>query len=169
MKQQLLIIALLSSLSTSAQKGGYLSLRGGAAFKDELTKGIAHLSIGVSPHHAFGVGGGVGYIQFDKPYIPLTVDISFFGKPDKIAPVVIGSAGYGFYKNKTPYFTEKGGFTGSLNLGVSVPIKKYTRLFLTGGYSIYSFNGGQNVSTNGNSIRTENNIKMVTVTAGIKI
>jgi hypothetical protein len=170
MKQQLLIIALLSTLTVSAQmKGGYFSLRGGAAFKDDLRKGIAHMSIGISPNHIFGVGAGVGYVQFEKTYIPLTVDISFFGKPDKIAPVVIGSAGYGIYEYNTGYNKVKGGFTGSLNVGVSIPVKKYTKVFLTGGYSIYSFSGGENIQTGGNDIKTESNIKMFTVTAGFKI
>lgn len=169
MKHSLLITLLLFCLSASAQKGGYFSIRGGAAFKDEQRKGIAHMSIGVSPNHIFGVGAGVGYIDFDKPYIPLTVDISFFGKPGKISPVIIGSAGYGVYEYSNPYATVKGGFTGSLNVGVSLPVKKYTKLFVTAGYSIYSFNGGSNISTNGPDIRSESNIKMFTVTAGFKI
>lgn len=169
MKQKLLFIGLLSCLTAAAQKGGYFSLRGGMAFKDELSKGIAHMSIGVSPNHVFGVGAGIGYIDFDKPYIPLTVDISFFGKPGKISPVIIGSAGYGVYEYTSPYSTVKGGFTGSLNVGVSLPVKKYTKVFATAGYSIYGFSGGKNIAITGDDIRAENSIKMFTVSAGIKI
>lgn len=100
MKKQLLFAMLIISIPAFAQKdkGGYFSVRGGAAFKSDITKGIAYMSIGVSPNHTFGVGAGIGFIDFDKPYIPLTIDISFFGKPGKISPVVIGSAGYGVYK-----------------------------------------------------------------------
>lgn len=169
MKQKLLIIALLFSLSATAQKGGYFSLRGGAAFKDDLRKGIAHMSLGYSHNHIFGIGAGIGYIDFDKPYIPMTVDISFFGKPGKISPVVIGSAGYGIYEKTNPYFTTKGGFTGSLNVGGALPVKGYRKLFLTVGYALYYFNGGENVQTTGSTYKAESNIKMFTLTAGFKI
>jgi hypothetical protein len=171
MKRLLLAIIAFPILSATAQKnqGGYFSLRGGAAFDDGATKGIGHLSIGVSPNHIFGVGAGVGVVKFDKMYIPLTVDISFFGKPEKISPVVMGSAGYGIYKYVTPYFTVKGGFTGSLNAGVAFPVKGYTKLFLTAGYAIYSFSGGQNIQTSGVSYKSESSVKMFTITAGFKI
>lgn len=172
MKKLLFPIFTLTVLFCHAQqkdKGGYFSLRCGVAVKDDQTKGIAHMSIGVSPNHIFGIGAGVGYIDFDKPYIPLTVDISFFGKPGKISPVVIGSAGYGVYKYNTPYFTVKGGFTGSLNVGGAIPVKGNTKLFLTAGYAIYSFNGGKNIQTSGSSYQAESNVKMFTVSAGFKI
>jgi hypothetical protein len=170
MKQFILPVLLLICISASAQKtpGGYFSLRGGAAFKEE-TKGIAHMSVGFSPTRVFGIGAGVGFIQFDKPYIPLTVDMSFFGNPYKISPVIIGSAGYGIYEYNTGYNKVTGGFTGSLNLGVSFPVKKYTKMFLTGGYSIYIFSGGQNIMTGNDNIKAESSIKMFTVTAGFKI
>lgn len=173
MIKQLLTIAFICTAAfASAQKkdlGGYFSLRGGAAVKDDYKKGIGHLSIGISPSHVWGVGAGIGYIDFDKPYIPLTIDLSFFGKPEKISPVVIGSAGYGIYRYSTPFSEIKGGFTGSLNAGAAFPLKKNTKLFLTAGYSIYSFNGGENVQTAGVSYKAESNIKMFTVTAGFKI
>lgn len=170
MKQFITLLFLLLSLTTFAQKnkGGYFSFRGGAAFKDDITKGIAHISVGYSDNHIFGIGAGIGFIEFEKPYIPLTVDLSFFGKPDKIAPVIIGSAGYGIY-NYSRYGTSvRGGFTGSLNAGVSFPVKKTTKVFLTGGYSIYSFKGGANIATANENIRLGENIKMITVTGGFK-
>lgn len=173
MIKTILTIVLLSTITkVSAQKkdlGGYFSLRGGAAFKDDIKKGIGHISIGVSPNHIFGIGTGIGFIDFDKPYIPLTVDISFFGNPGKVAPVVIGSAGYGVYEYTSRYATVKGGFTGSLNVGLSMPLKKYSKFFVTGGYAIYSFTGGTNISTSGNDIWSESNTKMFVITAGVKI
>lgn len=172
MKILLTIALLLGVTGASAQRkdpGGYFSMRGGAAFKDDIKKGIGHISIGISPNHIFGIGAGIGFIDFDKPYIPLTVDISFFGKPGKVAPVVIGSAGYGVYEYASRYATVKGGFTGSLNVGLSMPLKKYSKFFVTGGYAIYSFTGGTNVSTSGNDIRAESSIKMFVITAGFKI
>jgi hypothetical protein len=172
MKKLLLSLLALSALSCLAQSkdnGTYFTLRGGMAFKDGGTKGIGHLSIGVSPTHALGIGVGVGIIKFDKLYIPLTADISFFGKSGKITPVVIGSAGYGIYKYTTPFFTVKGGFTGSLNAGAAFPVKKHSKVFLTAGYAIYSFSGGKNIQTSGVSYSAESNIKMFTITAGFKI
>lgn len=172
MKILLLSIFVLSMFLCSAQskdKGGYFSMRGGVAFKDGDSKGIGHMSIGVSPNHTFGIGAGVGAIKFDKLYIPLTADISYFGKPGKVSPVVIGSAGYGVYKYTTSFFTVKGGFTGSLNAGAAFPVNKHSKVFLTAGYAIYSFNGGKNIQTSGVSYSSESSVKMFTVTAGFKI
>lgn len=170
-KKLLTIVLLFTITHANAQKdkGGYFSLRGGMAFKDGDSKGITHMSIGVSPNHVLGIGAGIGYIDFDKPYIPLTIDLSFFGKPGKVSPVIIGSAGYGIYSYNTPYAEVKGGFTGSLNVGLSMPVKKYTKFFVTGGYAIYSFTGGENVQTSGTSYYRGSNIKMFTITAGFKI
>jgi hypothetical protein len=165
----LLLFISIANIAQSKNKGGYFSLRGGVAFDQGATKGIGHLSIGVSPNHIFGVGAGVGIAKFDKLYIPLTADISFFGKPGNISLVVIGSAGYGVYKYVTPFFTVKGGFTGSFNAGVAFPVKGYTKLFLTAGYAIYSFSGGQNIQTSGVSYKSESSAKMFTITAGFKI
>lgn len=168
MKHYLLLLLLFPAFAFAQSKGGYFSLRGGAAFKDDITKGIGHISVGYSDNHIFGIGGGIGYINFEKPYIPLTVDLSFFGKPDKIAPVIIGSAGYGIY-NYSRYGTSvRGNFTGSLNAGVSFPVKKYTKVFLTGGYAIYSFKGGANIITTSENIRLGESVKMFTVTGGFK-
>lgn len=164
-----LLVFFITVASAQKDLGGYFSLRGGMAFKDDLKKGIAHMSMGISPNHIIGIGGGIGYINFDKPYIPLTIDISFFGKPGKVTPVVIGSAGYGIYSYNTPYSEVKGGFTGSLNVGLSMPVKKYSKFFVTGGYATYGFKGGSNVAINGNDIRSQSNIKMFMITAGFKI
>lgn len=171
MKQLLLLTIAFISLSASAQKktGGYFSVRGGAGFDDGTTKGLAHLSVGVSSNNVFGFGGGIGFIQFEKPYIPITADISFFGNPEKISPVVIGSAGYGVYNYSNAYTKVGGGFTGSINVGVSFPGYKKSKLFLTGGYSLFSFDIEGNTATTGNDIKSESSIKMVTVTIGFKM
>lgn len=132
-------------------------------------KGIGHISFGLSPNKAVGVGVGIGFVHVDKLYVPLTVDISFFGEPKKISPIIVGSAGYGLYSNSNPYFTTKGGFTDSLNAGIALPAKKSTKFFLMGGYSIYSFTGGQNVAMSGISYKAKENIKVATVTLGVKI
>lgn len=167
MKSFLLITFLFLSIIASAQKkqNGYFSIRGGVAFKDE-TKGIGHISVGVSNNKAFGLGLGVGYINFEKPYIPITADISFFGKPEKISPVIIGSAGVGVYNG---YSKIRGGFTGSLNIGVAFPGRKSNKFFITAGGAIYSFTGGSSTTTAQGNETFESSIKMATVTAGFKI
>ena len=170
-KVTLFTLLVFAASFTFAQKlqPGYLAISGGAAFFEEAPKGMGQISFGVSPSRTFGIGAGIGFVDIDKAYIPLTVDISYFGKPGKISPVVIGSAGHGIYKNTTPYFTIKGGFTGSLNVGVALPTKKYTKLLLTGGYSFYSFSGGQNVQATGYNYKFDSKMEAFTVRLGVKI
>lgn len=161
---------LLTSVNLFAQKTpGYFSMRGGAAFLEDAPKGIGHISFGLSPKRTVGMGVGIGFVHIDKLYVPLTVDISFFGTPKKVSPIIIGSAGYGLYNNKNAYFTTKGGFTGSLNAGIALPAKKSTKFFLLGGYSIYSFTGGQNIVTSGYTYKAKDNIKVFTLTLGVKV
>lgn len=171
MKQLLLSLALLTTASAFAQKKqpAYFSLRGGAAFVESSPKAIGHISFGASPNRAVGIGVGIGFIHIDKPYVPLTIDISFFGKPGKISPMIVGSAGYGLYNNSNPYFTTKGGFTGSLNAGIALPARKATKFFIMGGYSIYSFTGGSNIQTTGVSYKAKGDLKVFTATLGVKV
>lgn len=170
MKKQLLFVLLVTSLPVIAQKKtpGYLSIRGGVAFMEENTNAMGNISFGVSPNKTIGVGAGIGFVAIDNTYIPLTIDISYFGKPNKISPIIMGSAGYGVYKKANPYFTTKGGFTGSLNAGIALPTK-YSKFFVMGGYSIYSFTGGTNLQSAGINYKTEENIKVFAVSIGAKI
>lgn len=142
-------------------------MRGGLGI-DEQTKGLGHLSVGYSNNNIFGIGAGIGYISFEKPYIPLTVDLSFFGKSDKVSPVIIGSAGYGVYQYNTAYTKVRGGFTGSINAGVSFPLPKSKKAFVTGGYAIYSFTGDKNIAIVGEDASASNSAKMLVFTAGFK-
>lgn len=167
MKKQLLFILLVISLPAIAQKNnqkGYFSIRGGLAIKDDFNKGTGIMSLGLSPTDGVGIGAGFGYIDFDAPYLPFTVDISFFGKRGKISPVVIGSAGYGVYNKTYSYAVVRGGFTGSINGGVAFPVKK-SKVFFTAGYSVYNFIN-KNV---GRNVKAKDDIKMLTITAGVKI
>lgn len=156
-------------MSAQKMQPGYLSISGGAALLKDATKVIGHISAGVSPNRVFGIGAGIGFVNIDNTYIPLTVDISYFGKPGKITPVVIGSAGYGVYKKANPYFTTKGGFTGSLRAGIALPGKKSAKLLLTGGYSIYGFSGGKNIQTSGYSYNYNSKMEVFILTLGVKI
>jgi len=171
MKRLLLVLSIALPLFSTAQKKtpGYFSIRGGAAFLEDAPKGIGHISFGASPNRTIGIGAGIGFVHIDKLYVPLTVDISYFGKPGKVSPIIIGSAGYGLCNEKNAYFTTKGGFTGSLNAGVALPTKKFTKFFVMGGYSIYSFSGGQNIQTAGYSYKAKDNVKVFTITLGVKV
>jgi hypothetical protein len=169
MKQLLFCIGLFITASSFAQKQpGYVSIRGGAAFVNDAPKVTGAISFGVSPNRTVGIGAGIGVVDLEKTYVPLTVDISYFGKPNKVSPIVVGSAGYGIYKNDSPYFTEKGGFTGSLNVGIALPTK-ISKFFLTGGYSIYGFTGGRNIQTSGYTYKAKDNIKVFSLTIGVKV
>jgi hypothetical protein len=156
--------------SCFAQKTpGYFSIRGGAAFLDENPKGIAHLSFGISPNRTIGIGVGVGFVHIENVYLPLTVDVSYFGKPGRISPIITGSAGYGLYDYKGPHYTAKGGFTGSLNAGIAIPAKRANKFFLSGGYSIYSYSVGKVFQTPGYNFKPKNDEKVFTATLGVKI
>jgi hypothetical protein len=170
-KVTIISLLLFAAITISAQtkQPGYANISGGIAFIDNAPKALGHVSAGVSPNHTFGVGAGIGFVAIDNTYIPLTIDISFFGKPGKITPVIIGSAGYGIYKKVNPYFITKGGFTGSLKAGISLPAKTNTKLLLTGGYAIYSFTGGQNIQTSGYNYKAQNRMEVFILTLGVKI
>jgi hypothetical protein len=168
--KNLLYIFLFISFPCLAQKTpGYFSIRGGAAFLEDAPKGIGHISFGLSPNRTIGIGAGIGFVHIDKLYVPSTVDISYFGKPGKVSPIIIGSAGYGLYNEKNAYFTTKGGFTGSLNAGIAIPAKKANKFYLTGGYALYGFSGGSNIQTSGTSYKVKDNLKVWIITIGVKI
>lgn len=169
MKQLLFSLCLLITASTFAQKTpGYLSISGGVAIVDDKPKALGRISFGVSPKRTIGIGAGIGVVALESTYLPLTIDLSYFGKPDKLSPIVTGSAGYGVYKHTNQYFTIKGSFTGSINAGIAIP-SKTSKLFLMCGYSIYSFTGGQNIQTSGYTYKAKDNIKVFTLTLGVKV
>lgn len=120
-----------------AQNKGYASLYGGVSWK-ENAKGLFNLSVGALAGNTTGIGAGVGFIEYDKPYIPITADISFFGKSDKLSPLIIGKAGYGVYNGQSTSSPMRGGFTASGYAGLSIPAGK-TKALLMIGYSTYTF------------------------------
>jgi hypothetical protein len=169
MKKMFIFLLQLITVASFAQKTpGYLSIRGGTAFVNGMPRVIANISFGLSPKRTVGVGAGVGVVDLEKTYIPLTVDISYFGKPGKISPIVIGSVGYGVYKEVEYSIITKGGFTGSINAGIAIP-SKISKLIITGGYSIYSFTGGQNIQTSSYSYKAKSKSEVFTATIGVKI
>lgn len=153
---------------TTKKQGGYMSLRGGPSFKDGTTKAIASVSVGFSDNNTFGIGGGFGYINYDRPYIPLTADISFFGIPGKISPVIIAQAGYGVYNYTTNYTVGRGGFTGSLNAGVGFPLKGKNKIIITAGYYTYGFTTTTKIN-NGATQKVASKDNRLAVTFGFKI
>src|SRR5690606_2147575 len=95
--KHLLLFTLLLPIISSAQDKGYASLYGGLSIKEQ-TKGVFNLSAGLLLDGVVGFGAGVGLINYDRPYIPITADISFFGRRGKISPLAIIKAGYGQYQ-----------------------------------------------------------------------
>lgn len=170
-KIALLTITLLYAIIINAQsknQNGYIILRGGLSFKDGSAKGIASISVGMAKNKTVGIGAGIGYISFDKPYIPLTVDISYFGKPGKVSPVIIGQAGYGVYNYSSAYVVGRGGFTGSINAGVGLPIKSKSKFILTAGYYTYGFSTTTNVYAGNNAKKINSTENRIAVTFGFK-
>lgn len=164
----LIMLFAITSFSQSKKDGGYVCLRGGASIKDNATKGIAAISVGLLSNGAVGIGGGFGYINYERPYIPLTVDISFFGKPGKVSPVVIGQAGYGVYNYSSTYVVSRGGFAGSLSAGVGLPVKGKNKFLITVGYYSYGFTTTSKVQ-NGATQKTSSKDNRLAATFGIKI
>jgi len=171
MKQFTFSLLLLAiALTTIAQnnQSGYVVLRGGPSFKDNTTKGIASISVGLLSKGTVGIGGGFGFINYEKPYIPLTIDISFFGKPGKVSPVIIGQAGYGVYNYSSIYVVGRGGFTGSISAGVGLPVKSKNKFIVTVGYYTYGFTTTTK-GQNGTSMRTASKDNRLAATFGVKI
>lgn len=148
------------------QQNGYVSLRGGPSFHDNGAKGIASISVGLLSNYTFGIGGGFGFINFEKPYIPLTFDISFFGKPGKVSPVIIGQAGYGVYNYTTNAAVSRGGFAGSINGGIGLPMKSKNKIIVTAGYYTYGFT---TTTTGSNSKKLTDSENRFALTIGVKI
>jgi len=153
----LLFVLALTSIAQSKKQSGYVCLRGGMAFKDD----------GVS-NGTFGIGGGFGYISFDKPYIPLTVDISYFGRPGKVSPVIIGQAGYGVYNYSSAYVVGRGGFTGSISGGIGLPMRHKNKFIFTVGYYTYGFSTTSNVYSSSNSKTIDSRENRFAATFGFK-
>jgi hypothetical protein len=84
-------------------------------------------------HHS-GYGIGIGYINLDKPYFPLTIDLTFLPQTKKFAPIAGAKAGYGIYNYKLiSGVTIKEGFTGTLFAGVALPGEKAKVNIMVGG------------------------------------
>jgi hypothetical protein len=164
---KILSLLLVNAQTLSAQKKqhGYMCLRGGPSIENGQAKGIGSISVGVSNNNVLGIGAGIGFINYDKPYIPLTVDLSFFGKTNKVTPVVIGQAGYGVYNYTTSGFVGRGGFTGSINGGAGFPLKQKNKVIVTVGYYTYNF-----VTTaTGTSKKTYSKDNRFAITIGLKV
>jgi hypothetical protein len=161
MKNLILIVLLFPAFSYS--QDGYMQIYGGLSPKANDNKTVAGISVGGLVADAVGFGAGVGYIQFEKSYLPLTFDLSFFGTTGKVSPVFIGRAGYGIYNYQTEVSETGGAFTGSLNAGIAFPIAKMKLMFM-GGVSTYGFS----TQMTGFS-KAKSDVTRYSITAGLKL
>jgi hypothetical protein len=140
MKYLLVLLILCSTTCTAQLRKGYLHMHGGLSRSNETTtKGILGFSGGSRLGNAIGVGFGIGFIQFEKPYFPLTVDLSLIPTGKKVAPIAGIKAGYGIFNYQpTTTTTVRGGFVGSAFAGITLPGIKLRPNIMIGG-TRYSF------------------------------
>jgi hypothetical protein len=163
-----LVTAIMSEGQPVHQKQPcYLFLKGGFYQKDDV-RGIANVSIGALKNKEFGIGFGVGYIGLQHPYIPITFDLTYFGKPGKITPVIQAQAGYGIYDYENTYALVNGGFTGAITAGISLPAKKSKFLLMVGAQNLH-FTSEVYGTGNNPSKRIGSDETALLITLGIKI
>jgi hypothetical protein len=122
MKLLLLPLLLISIITNAQQKKTYLHAFGGPSYSNEATtKAIFGLSAGARFGKIFGIGLGAGFIQFEKPYIPLTVDLYLIPVVKKVSPIAGVKAGYGIFNyHPSGNTTMKGSFVGSAFAGITL-------------------------------------------------
>jgi hypothetical protein len=129
----LFLICFLLPLCAFSQKG-YLHLYGGYSPKDHDGAALFGFSAGGKLNRSLALGAGISSTIFDKPYFPLTLDLTVLEPQKKVSPIAGVKVGYGIYNNDK----ERGGFTGSLFGGISVPVANFkTNLMI--GVTHYSF------------------------------
>jgi len=163
---KIFLLLLLPCVSLAQEKGGYATVRGGVSLYRGSNYFTGRVSVGVLKNNTFGIGGGFGLIKFDRPYIPLTIDFTFFGAPDKVTPIIIGQAGYGIYNDNLAYTTQRGGFTGGFSGGISFPAGKKNKIYVTGGISVYSFTTHTQVG--GSTKKARTSVSHLEITGGLK-
>lgn len=168
---------LFNSLITEGQtdhkkQPTYLFLKGGFFQKDDV-RGLANISIGALKNKEFGIGFGIGFIGLQRPYLPITFDLTYFGKPGKVSPVIQAQAGYGIYDYANTYAQVNGGFTGSITAGIALPAKKSKFVLLVGAQNLHfttQTEGSTNTTTSTTATKTTgSNITGLLITLGIKI
>ena len=140
MKCILLLLVLFPVICIAQLKKSYLHIYGGLSRSNETsTKGIVGVSGGPRLGDAFGLGFGIGFVQFEMPYFPLTVDLSLIPTRKKLAPIAGIKAGYGIFNYQpATNTTVRGGFVGSAFAGITLPGIKLKPNLLIGG-TRYSF------------------------------
>jgi hypothetical protein len=135
MKILLPLLLMLPFVGSGQQRKGYLQAYGGLSRSNEATtKGIEGISGGPKLGDAVGIGVGVGFIDFEKPYIPLTADLSFIPTRKKLNPIAGIKAGYGFFKYDPAIGTTvRGGFVSTAFAGIALPGKTVRPNIMIGG------------------------------------
>jgi hypothetical protein len=167
-----LIIFLFAILKADGQTApkkqlGYAFLKAGFLQKDDA-RVAANVSLGALKNKEFGIGFGIGYIGFERPYIPVTFDLTYFGKSGKVTPVIQAQAGYGIYDYENAYAQISGGFTGTISVGIALPAKKSKFILLVGAQNLHfatTIKGNSNATTK----KIGSDETALLITFGIKI
>jgi hypothetical protein len=140
MKLLSFLLLLLPIVGLCQQKKTYLQGYGGLSWSNEATtKGVAGVSGGRTIWNNVAVGLGIGFIQFEKPYIPLTVDLSFMPSGKKVNLIAGVKAGYGIFKYDPSISTSvRGGFFSTAFAGIALGTGK-VRPNITIGGTRYTF------------------------------
>lgn len=137
----LITTLLIIYFNLSSAQSSYFSVYGGITFKEDANKPAGGISVGqyLDKDKTNGIGMGIGVLDYDKPYIPITLDFSYFGTAGKVTPMLIMRAGYGVYNYSNTYVRIRGGFAGNISAGVSAPVKGRSKLFVSAAYYYNSF------------------------------
>lgn len=135
MKTLIMLSCLIPVITLAQQKKAYLHIYGGSSWSNEATtKGILGMSAGRVTANAIGIGVGVAFIQFEKSYFPVTVDLSYLPAGKKVNPVAGIKAGYGFFDyHPSGVTTVRGGFVASGFAGISFSQLKFKPNLTLGG------------------------------------
>ena len=135
MKLLLHLLLVFPIIGFAQQTKGYLHGHGGLSISNEApAKGIAGISGGLRMGEKFGIGLGIGFIEFSKPYIPLTVDLSLIPVRKKINPIAGLKAGYGLFNYDPAIGTSvRGGFVSTAFAGITLPGKNVRPNIMIGG------------------------------------
>jgi hypothetical protein len=146
MKNILLALFLICTISSAAQKKGYLGIEAGLNFIRYSSPAIGgHISGNGSVNQNILYGLQIGVVKFQELtgiYIPFQGRFTLLTAkdPKKISPLIFFEPGYGVYHHQENGVLTDGGFTIYTGAGLKFPSKTNNGgAFLSVGYSSFGF------------------------------